>query len=51
MNYIGTKDEVCPRFSDCFSILITSLGEEGAGLCASRMFFCLFCACVVDCGL
>ena len=28
----------------CFSIPITSLGEEGAGLCASRIFVCLFCA-------
>ena len=26
-----------------FSIVITSLGEEGAGLCASRAFVCLFC--------
>ena len=23
--------------------MITSLGEEGAGLCASRAFVCLFC--------
>ena len=30
----------------CLSILITSLGEEGAGLCASRTFVCLFCACM-----
>ena len=28
-----------------FSIVITSLGEEGAGLCASRAFVCLFCTC------
>ena len=33
---------LCPRFSVCFNILITSLGEEGAGLCASRTFVCLF---------
>ena len=26
-------------------IAISSLGEEGAGLCASRTFVCLFCAC------
>ena len=26
-----------------FSILITSFGEERAGLCASREFVCLFC--------
>ena len=32
--------------SVCFSILITSLWEEGAGLCASRTFVCLFCACM-----
>ena len=35
--------------SSCFVILfstvITSLGEEGAGLCASRAFVCLFCTC------
>ena len=29
-----------------FSVLITSLREEGAGLCASRTFVCLFCACM-----
>ena len=28
-----------------FSIVITSLGEEGAGLCASRAFVSLFCTC------
>ena len=27
------------------SIVIASLGEEGAGMCASRTFVCLFCAC------
>ena len=26
-----------------FSIVITSLGEEGAGLCVSRAFVCLLC--------
>ena len=25
--------------------LITSLREEGAGLCSSRAFACLFCTC------
>ena len=40
--------KVFPCFlSSCFiipfSIVITSLGEEGAGLCASRVFSCLFC--------
>ena len=37
-------------FSSCFfihfSIVITSLGEEGADLCASRAFVCLFCTLV-----
>ena len=28
-----------------FDIVITSLGEEGAGLCASRAFVCLLCTC------
>ena len=28
-----------------FSIVITSLGEEGAGLCASRAFVCLLSTC------
>ena len=28
-----------------FSIVITSFEEEGAGLCASRAFVCLFCTC------
>ena len=28
-----------------FSIEITSLEEEGAGICASRAFVCLFCMC------
>ena len=33
---------LCPRFCVCFSILITSIGEEGAGICASRTFVCVF---------
>ena len=33
---------LCPHVSSLFSILITSLGEEGAGLCASHAFVCLF---------
>ena len=28
-----------------FSVVITSLGDEGAGLCASRAFVSLFCTC------
>ena len=37
---------LCPRVSSfLFGIVITSLGEEGAGLCASRTFVCLFCTC------
>ena len=39
---------LCSLFS-CFvipfSIVITSLVEEGAGLCASRAFVCLLCMC------
>ena len=31
-------------FSVLFSIVITSLGEERAGLCAPRDIVCLFCA-------
>ena len=32
---------LCPRVSSFFfSIVITSLGEEGASLCASRVFVC-----------
>ena len=31
-----------PRFSVCFSILITSLGKEEAGLCASCTFSVCF---------
>ena len=35
---------LCSRvFSVLFSIVTTSLGEEAAGLCASRTFVCLFC--------
>ena len=30
-------------FFSLFSIVITSPGEERAGLCASRAFVCLFC--------
>ena len=33
------------RFVIPFSIVITWLGEEGTGLCASRAFVCLFCTC------
>ena len=36
---------LCPPFSVCFSILITSLGEEGAGLCASHTFVCFAHVC------
>ena len=36
-----------------FSIVITPLGEERAGLCASRAFVCLFCVdfCPFSCPL
>ena len=43
-NVLKSFRALCPHFSVCFSILITSFGEEGAGLCASRTFVCLFCA-------
>ena len=38
----------CPRFFVCFSILITSRGEEGAGLCFffSHLFVCFERICV-----
>ena len=39
----------CRFLSSCFvisfSIVITWLGEGGAGLCASRAFVSLFCMC------
>ena len=44
LGVLKSSRALCPRFSVCFSILITSLGEEGAGLCAPRAFVCLFCA-------
>ena len=34
-----------PCFVIPFSNVISSLGEEGAGLCASRAFVCVFCMC------
>ena len=46
LNVLKSSRALCPRFSVCFSVLITSLGQEGAGLCASRTFVCLFCACM-----
>ena len=45
-NVLKSSRALCPRFSVCLSILMTSLWEEGAGLCASRTFVCLFCACM-----
>ena len=36
---------LCPRVSSFFSIVITTLREEGAGLYASRAFVCLLCTC------
>ena len=35
----------CSLSSCPFNIVITSLGEGGAGLCASHAFVCLFCTC------
>ena len=46
LEYLKSSRALCPRFSVCFSILITSVGEEEAGLCASRTFVCLICACM-----
>ena len=54
LNVFKSSRALCPRFSGFFflvffflsSILISSLGEEGAGLCTSRIFVCLFCACM-----
>ena len=42
LNVLKCSRVLCPRFSVCFSILITSLGEENAGLCASRTLFVCF---------
>ena len=39
-NALMSSRALCPHFSVCFSILITSLREEGAGRCASRTFVC-----------
>ena len=47
LGVLKSSRALCPRFFVCFSILITSIGEEGAGLCASRTFVCLFCACMI----
>ena len=44
LGVLKSSHALCPRFSVCFSSLITSLGDEGAGLCASRTFVCLFSA-------
>ena len=41
LGVLTSSRALCPRFSVCFSILITSPGEEGAGLCASR----ILCVC------
>ena len=40
LNVLKSSRALCRRFSVCLSILITSLGEVGAGLCASRTFVC-----------
>ena len=45
LSVLKSSHALCPHFSIFFRILITSLGVEGAGLCASRTFVCLFCAC------
>ena len=45
--FFKSSRDLCPRFSVCLSILITTLGEDEAGLCASRKFVCLFCASMI----
>ena len=45
LNVLKSSRALCPRFSICFSILITSLGEAGIGLCASRTFVCFVRVC------
>ena len=45
LNVLKSSCALCPRFSFCFSILSTSLGEEGAGLCTSRTFICFARVC------
>ena len=40
LNVLNSSRALCPRFSVCFSVLITSLGEEEASLCASRTIIC-----------
>ena len=43
LNVLKFSRALCSRFSVCFSILITSLGEEGTGLCASCPFSLPLC--------
>ena len=51
--FFGIKDHIrtfvltlCPCGSSfLFSIVISLLWKEGAGLCVSRAFVCLFCTC------
>ena len=45
MFYIVLPCSLFSCFFVPFSIVITSLGEEGAGLCASHAFVCLFRTC------
>ena len=42
LHVLKSSRALCPHDS---SFLLASLGEEGAGLCVSRPFVCLFCAC------
>ena len=43
--FIVSSCSLSSRFFIPLSIVISSLWEEGAGLCASRAFVCLFCTC------
>ena len=50
-NVFKSSRALCPPFSVCLSILITYLGEEGAGLCASCTFFSFARVCFCPCSL
>ena len=45
LHVLKSSRAICPRASSFLLAVLTSLGEVGAGLCASRAFVCLFCTC------
>ena len=50
LHVLKSSRALCPRVSSfLFSIVMTSLGEKGVGLCASRAFCVLVCMCVSFC--